>query len=472
MKTRMSISIHTAAPCQGEQGRKPASRAGACQSRLVSDSDERQRSLTGSSVERAKRVVDDVLTRAQNDGERAVSYARLALAGIVFVLWPLATLQELKAGVFSSYAVLGLCFAALCFSAWVLLHLRRKPMTSTLRILSIVVDGVLVLGLLSSFVFQPPPTSYFGLGRISGLGAAYFVILAAGIRLSQRGALFAAVLMFIGTFSLAFADRRLNQVNDTVANWVTIGALIVTAGVFAWLIAQRTRILVLEGANQTLLAERARSRLGAYVSEEVAAASLASDEMRMGGVRREVAILFSDLRNFTTVSEKADPEQLVRELNEYFEVMVACVAHEGGVVDKYIGDSIMAVFGAVTPKPDDTLRAVRAALAMERALEKLNASREKRELPVLKHGIGVHKGVAVAGNIGTMARAQYTVIGDTVNVAARLESATKDQGATVLLSQAVVDALGATPEGVPPLRKVGDVKAKGRDEPIPVHTFA
>lgn len=434
--------------------------------------DERQRELTGSSVERAKRVVDEVLTRAANDGERAVSYARLALAGIVFVLWPLATIEEMKAGVFSTYAVLALCFAALCFSAYTLLRLRRGPMTSTMRTMSIVVDALLVLGLLSSFVMKPPPTNYYGLGRISGLGAAYFVILAAGIRLSPRGSMGAAALMLVGTFGLGYADRRLNQVDDTVANWVTIGALLVTAGVFAWLVAQRTRKLVLEGANQTLLAERARARLGAYVSEEVAAASLASDEMRMGGVRRDVAILFSDLRNFTTVSEKADPEQLVSELNEYFEVMVACVAKEGGVVDKYIGDSIMAVFGAVTPKPDDTLRAVRAALAMEQALAKLNAARERRELPPLRHGIGVHRGVAVAGNIGTMARAQYTVIGDTVNVAARLESATKEQGATVLLSQAVVDALGATPEGVPALRKVGDVKAKGRDEPIAVHTFA
>jgi class 3 adenylate cyclase len=438
----------------------------------VADADERQRSLTGSSVERAKRVVDDVLTRAQNDGERAVSYARLALAGIVFVLWPLATYRELMAGVFSTIAVVALCFVALCFSAWVLWHLKTKPMTSRLRTMSILIDAVLVLGLLSSFVFQPPPTNYFGLGRISGLGASYFVILAAGIRLSQRGAVLAGVLMLGGTVSLGLIDFSRNAVNDTVANWVTIVALLATAGVFAWLIAQRTRTLVLEGANQTLLAERARARLGAYVSEEVAAHSLAVDEMRMGGVRREVAILFSDLRNFTTVSEKADPEQLVRELNEYFEVMVACVAQEGGVVDKYIGDSIMAVFGAVTPKPDDPIRAVRAALAMERALEKLNASREKRELAPLRHGIGVHRGVAIAGNIGTMARAQYTVIGDTVNVAARLESATKEQGATVLLSQAVVDALGATPEGVPALRKVGDVKAKGRDEPIAVHTFA
>lgn len=432
---------------------------------------ERQRELTGSSVARARLVVEGVLTRAANDGEKAVSFARIALAGLVFVLWPIVTWDELVAGYFANYAVIGLCFVALCFSAWILLRLRRAPMTGLLRSLSIVVDGALVLGLLASYVAQPPP-SYLGIGRLSGIGAAYFVVLAAGIRLTTRGSLGAVVLMIGGVVALATIDVRLNGVDETLGNWVTIAALLVTAGVFAWLIASRTRKLVLEGANQALLAERARSRLGAYVSEEVAAATLATDEMRMGGVRREVAVLFSDLRDFTTVSENADPELLVRELNEYFEVMVACVTQEGGVVDKYIGDSIMAVFGAVTSRPDDTVRAVRAALGMEQALLRLNTLRKNRGLAALKHGIGVHRGIAIAGNIGTIARAQYTVIGDTVNVAARLESATKDQGTTVLLSQAVVDALGPTPiDGVPLLRRVGDVHAKGRAEPVAVHTF-
>jgi class 3 adenylate cyclase len=429
------------------------------------------RQLTGSALARTRAVVDEVLTRAARDGERVVSYARLALGSVILVGWPLATWDELMAGVRSSYAVIGLAAAAVLFSLAVLLRLRRVAMTQRMRTVSILVDSALVLGLLAAFVADPPPT-YHGVGRITGIGAAYFAVLAAGIRLSRRGAILAVMIIFMGVGALLGIDELVNDIDDTLANWVTIAAMILTAGVFSWLIADRTKRLVLEGVEQTLLAERARARLGAYVSEEVAAASLASDTLRLGGARQQVAVLFSDLRNFTTASEKADPEELVRELNEYFEFMVAAVSAEGGVVDKYIGDSIMAVFGAPTPRLDDAARAVRAAWGMEQALLRLNDLRGKRGLRPLQHGIGVHLGTAVAGNIGTTARAQYTVIGDTVNVAARLESATKEQGATVLLSQAVVDALAASPpEGVPPLRLVGDVKAKGRAEAIRVHAF-
>ncbi len=431
---------------------------------------QKRRELTSSALERTRAVVDEVLGRAGRDGERMVCYARIALAGVIALLWPVATWDELQAGVPSDFAVIGLALAALVFSGWMLLRLRRGTVSSGVRTLSIFADAAIVLGLLASFVALPPP-GYLGIGRISGIGAAYFAILAAGIRLSKRGAVLAAIIFTAGIAALMMTDVMRNGVHDTLGNVVTIGALVVTAGVFSWLIATRTHALVLEGAAQTLLAERARARLGSYVSEEVAEHALEADSMRLGGVRQDVAILFSDLRSFTSTSEKMDPEDLVRELNEYFELMVAAVTVERGVVDKYIGDSIMAVFGAPVKRDDDAARAVRAAFGMERALETLNASREKRGLQPLRHGIGVHYGTAVAGNIGTAARAQYTVIGDTVNVAARLESCTKDVGVSVLVSQAVVDKLAGV-EGLPALQPMGDVKAKGREEKIAVHTFS
>jgi class 3 adenylate cyclase len=427
------------------------------------------RALTGTSLERTRAVVDEVLAKAGKDGERVVSYARLLLGGTITVLWPAATWDEMQAGEISDFGVVGVSLAAVVFSLAMLWRLRTKQIGPVMRFASILADAALVLGILATFVLHPPP-AYYGLGRISGIGAAYFAVLAAGIRLSKRGALLSVAAFFAGVGALVYVDQTKNGVVDTVANWVTIATLVGTAGVFAWLIASRTQKLVLEGAAQSLLAERARSRLGSYVSEEVAERALASDVMRMGGVRQEVAILFSDLRGFTTSSEKADPEQIVRELNEYFEVMVAAVQAEGGVVDKYIGDSIMAVFGAPTTRPDDAARAVKAAFRMEQALEKLNVLRGKRGLPPLKHGIGVHVGTAVAGNIGTASRAQYTVIGDTVNVAARLESCTKDAGVSVLVSRAVVDKIAGA-DGLPPLVDAGEVKAKGREEKIAVHTF-
>lgn len=182
-------------------------------------------------------------------------------------------------------------------------------------------------------------------------------------------------------------------------------------------------------------------------------------------------MLFSDLRGFTTYSESLPPEELVDELNAYLEAMVREIKYEGGVIDKYIGDAIMVVFGIPSPKPGDAERAVRCAWRMDQALAVHNAQRTARGLPPLKHGVGVHFGEVVAGNMGTSERLQYTVVGDTVNLAARLESASKTLGVPIVLSREVVEAVGedALPAAV---REVDTISVKGRDQPVEVLTFS
>jgi adenylate cyclase len=175
-----------------------------------------------------------------------------------------------------------------------------------------------------------------------------------------------------------------------------------------------------------------------------------------------VTILFTDIRSFTTISEKMDPQALVALLNEYFTEMVGIVMHEDGVVDKYIGDAIMAVFGAPVPKPEDARNAVRAAVRMRRALQHLNTRLEQRGLPTLRTGIGIHTGEVVAGNIGSERRMEYTVIGDAVNLASRLESNTKDLGVNVLISE---DTYALTKEVIE-VRPVKEITVKGRRAPV------
>ncbi len=178
--------------------------------------------------------------------------------------------------------------------------------------------------------------------------------------------------------------------------------------------------------------------------------------------RSRVTILFTDIRSFTTISEKMDAQALVGLLNEYFTEMVGIVMSEDGVVDKYIGDAIMAVFGAPVPKPDDAIRAVRAAVRMRTALVHLNERLAARGLPPLRTGIGIHTGEVVAGNIGSETRMEYTVIGDAVNLASRLESSTKELGVNVLISEdtceLVKDHIDARP--------VKEITVKGRAQPV------
>jgi len=222
-----------------------------------------------------------------------------------------------------------------------------------------------------------------------------------------------------------------------------------------------------EGFNQMVDGLRERDKLrvtmGKYMTEEVLAHVLAG-EVELGGKLLEITILFCDLRGFTTFAEKRSAQELVGILNEYFTEMVDCVMGEGGVVDKYIGDNIMAVFGAPVSRPDDAMRAVRAALAMRGALAKLNARFAERGIEQLRFGIGLHTGEVVAGNIGSARRMEYTVIGDAVNVASRLESKTKELATDLLISEATRERLDASID----VEAIGEVHVKGRAQAVKI----
>jgi adenylate cyclase len=145
--------------------------------------------------------------------------------------------------------------------------------------------------------------------------------------------------------------------------------------------------------------------------------------------------------------------------------MVDCVMAEGGVVDKYIGDNIMAVFGAPVAQGDDASRAVRAAVKMRESLVALNVRLTARGLPSLRNGIGLHTGEVVAGNIGSVKRMEYTVIGDAVNLASRLESKTKELGTDLLISDATYERAKSVIDGEP----AGEIKVKGREQAVTIY---
>jgi adenylate cyclase len=181
---------------------------------------------------------------------------------------------------------------------------------------------------------------------------------------------------------------------------------------------------------------RVASLFARYVPRDVVRELLdVNGAITVGGERREVTILFADIRNFTTLAERADPELLVTQLNEYFEQMIEPICEQQGTLDKFMGDGLMAIFGAPIARADHAHRAVSAAEGMLQRLALLNARRAERGEDPLEIGIGINTGEAIVGNMGSPSRrVEYTAIGDTVNLAARLESATRDLGVTVLVS--------------------------------------
>lgn len=188
--------------------------------------------------------------------------------------------------------------------------------------------------------------------------------------------------------------------------------------------------------------DRMTSGLKALVKTQgadVAKTLMDADLDSLGGTKKNVAVLFSDLRDFTKFSEGHTPDEVVLMLNEYFEVMVSCIERNKGMVNKFIGDAIMAMWGAPNSTGNDEVLAARAALEMRIELNKLNELRISRGQGPIKIGVGLHCGEAVAGTIGSKSRLEYTIIGDTVNQASRLEASTKAFGLDMLISEEMME---------------------------------
>ncbi|MBF0137951.1 MAG: HAMP domain-containing protein [Magnetococcus sp. DMHC-1] len=221
-------------------------------------------------------------------------------------------------------------------------------------------------------------------------------------------------------------------------------------------------------AQGLLLRERIREAFGRFVNPQVAETFInqfARDDkvVRMGGERREVTILMADLRDFTPRAERMDPEALTLLLNGYFTAMVKAIQAHGGMVDKFIGDAIMAVFGLDVSDRDHTVAALAAALDMRKNLLQFN--RERPDDPV-NNGIGIHRGEVVAGYFGTPDRLEFTVVGHAVNLAARIESQAKSPHPPLLFSALVADRV----RHLYPVREVTTASLKGVSEEVVLYT--
>jgi adenylate cyclase len=245
------------------------------------------------------------------------------------------------------------------------------------------------------------------------------------------------------------------QLDVTVATFSVF--TLVFAGVLSVVASGRVFALV----ESTVREQRRRERLGRYFSPGVVEL-LEKREAGGEGETAEVTLLFADLRDFTLLTADRSAVEVVRQLNDFHEAMVAVLFAHGGTLDKYLGDGVMAYFGAPVAQADHAVRAVRCALAMQDALAALNRVRQAAGSPPLRLGVGIHTGSVVVGDIGARLRREYTAIGHAVNVASHIEQQTKALGVPILVSEesrrAIGDALA--------LRSAGEVEVKGASGPV------
>ncbi len=269
---------------------------------------------------------------------------------------------------------------------------------------------------------------------------------------------------------------RIKVVDETLKSDITVDAELVAAGetVSVNLTVlplmrdeedeERKRLGSMLMVEDISTEKRMKSTMSRYMDPALTDKLLAGGEEFLGGKSVLATVLFSDIRSFTSITEELGAHGTVSLLNEYFTIMVDCIQRQGGMLDKFIGDAIMAVFGLPVPHDDDEDRAVRAAISMITELRRWNERRVADGKKPLDMGVGLNTDTIVSGNIGSPKRMDYTVIGDGVNLASRLESACKEYGARILISESTFLKL----KGTYRVREVDRVVVKGKTEPAGV----
>jgi adenylate cyclase len=341
-------------------------------------------------------------------------------------------------------------------------------------------DRVVLVGATTTVLHDEFPTPFSGHTRMPGveIQANLLDTLLQGRSIQRPTAHLTVILAAVGA---VVATLIASAVRPVIALLGVLAAVVLyAAGVHGAFVAANLWLDLVPGPAGAVLGygatvltalireQREKRRLSRFFSPDVVRAILATQgEEALAGRRRRITVLFSDLRGFTSLSERLQPEEVVGLLREYLTAATAIVFKHGGSVDKYIGDAIMALYSAPFDQPDHAVRAVRTALDLQQCVETLSAQWTARGGGSLSSGVGIHTGDAVVGAMGSQQRLEFTAIGDTVNVASRLEGLTKDFGAPIIVSQTTHQELGGRFHA----RALGGVRVKGRDVPVEIYAI-
>ncbi|PKL33750.1 MAG: hypothetical protein CVV45_06310 [Spirochaetae bacterium HGW-Spirochaetae-10] len=421
-------------------------------------------------METMRQRIRSLFLLEQERSEKLVVFIRLGIMAL-YAVGGLGVRKEIPAHSLQAILIAASIGTALSFVVFFLL--KKGLFTEKLKYYTTTADIVIFLTTLWQF-------GTFRTFKSEAFLVLFLWIAIAAMRFSVKLTIYAGTLASLGYMLLIVLALSLGTIHTgTVTEHFTsekvslgnlgLRVLFVTAlFVVSAYIAKIYEGLILRAAEKEIAAERevqekekVKDTFSRYVTHQVAEKIL-QEGISMSGERRRATVLFCDIRNFTRMSEHMEPEEVVSFLNEYLTAMVDVIFEYGGTLDKFVGDEIMAVFGAPVSTGRDEENAVLAALRMKEQLRELNERRQKQGHAAIQFGIGIHTGEVVAGNIGSDKRMEYTVIGQAVNIASRIEALNKHLATDILITQETFDAVSSMirAEKQPP------VQVKGVEKPI------
>ncbi|KYF64495.1 adenylate cyclase [Sorangium cellulosum] len=424
------------------------------------------------SIEKSAEIVR-IIQAQEMRGEQIVNHVRFVFALLsVYTFTHVWTVNTPAANQIFAIQIGG--YLAYSLLLYAFFRLRPAVYVSWLKYVSIFVDlALLTLTALATARNHSGMIEYFSsylatVYVLWNLMSGFRYSLAACLYSAGLSALFNAVVLAATVWTGAIPISAVsvygqNAIN--IADQCQQILFIALPGVVAGIIARISRNLLLRAEVESMARvrlEREKQELGRYLSKDLVDFVLSDPgRLKLGGTRRHVSVMFTDIRNFTPLTESVEPEVVVSFLNEYFTEMVEIVFRYGGTLDKYIGDGLMAVFGAPLSVEDAPKRAVVAAIEMVQALERMN-QRQILGCGEIKMGVGIATGTVISGNIGSLQRMEYTCIGDTVNTASRLEQFNKELGSKIIICQATY----ATLDDCIPAQPTGALSIRGKSRQV------
>ena len=345
----------------------------------------------------------------------------------------------------------------------------------------VLTGSIVLIGSTSPGLHDVFPTPFAPRGEMPGveIHANVLETLFQRIPLSRVSVWVVVVLTVIGGLLGVWLTDRLRPLPALsliflLAAGYAVATFVLFVGARLWMDVAGVPAALFLGYGATVVenfisAQREKQRLSRYFSPAVVAEIVRQKEdANLASARRRMTVLFSDIRGFTSMSEKMTPEDVVTFLREYFTVMTDVVFQHGGTVDKYIGDGVMALYNVPFDQPDHAAQAVRTALVFQDRLKPLAGRFRAKYGTDLNCGVGIHTGDAVVGTIGSEQRLEYTAIGDTINLGSRLEGITKDFHVSIIISESTYEEV----KGQFIMRYLGEVKIKGKEIPVKIYTVA
>ncbi|MEQ9364172.1 MAG: adenylate/guanylate cyclase domain-containing protein [Leptospirales bacterium] len=423
-------------------------------------------------------AVRQILDQEERNGRRIANRIRYAffimLSSVVFAV------RDSSGGVEINYLMLAIYFTTTVGHSLIIAYSRSQALQQAAQYTALIVDYGVFLVTLLFYTLNASPDN-FSFATKNPIFYFFFLPLALSTLLFRLRPILVGVAVILLIYA-GFVAQILSSNVPQTQDWTqyTLGPAVIVSDllssriavilglglVFSYSVYRASRMV-----QRIAAIEAQKTSLARYFSPEVVEEITTSPEVLRKGGRQPVTVLFTDIRDFTRMSEGMAAEDLAEFLSEFRSRMSAAIFENGGTLDKFIGDAIMATFGTPRPSPivgQDAANALRAARGMLEALDEFNREREAGGQAPVRIGIGLHAGEAFAGNVGSEDRLEFTVIGDAVNTASRIESLCKKLNAALLISDTVYEQTGR-PEDA---QKMPRVRVKGKVEPLQVYRIA